>query len=395
MNCCYSKVKNKTENSIGFSYQFFTSIDACKEDWLIATNPDNLFLQNDYLSLLERNPPKETNFVYTLIAYNGKNIGVAYFQHKEFKPGESLNYDRKGFNLFSNIKIFIAKQLKFSTLVSGNLLLTGEHGFYVQPEFQSQLGAIYAEAIDETITFLKTKKVNIKLFFVKDFHGEQEEFRLKSKSFTFNFQPSMIMSLLPEWKSMDDYLAALLNKYRTRAKRAFKKGETLSRVEFDTEQIKIHQHRLNELYLKVANNAGFNLFFLNENYIYDLKKSLGDDFTLLAYFVDNQLIGFCTIIKNYDEAEAHCIGFESEYNASHQLYLNMLYDMIQLSIQSKSTHIVFARTAMEIKSTVGAVGHNMFCYIRHSNKIVNYLLPRIIGFLDTNEAWEQRHPFGK
>jgi hypothetical protein len=388
-------VQNKLGNETGFSFQFFTSIQACKNEWLLATNPDNLFLQNDYLTLLEQHPPAETNFVYTLISCKNSTIGVAYFQYKDFKPGESLNYEKKGFNPFSNFKIFVAKQLNFSTLVSGNLLLTGEHGFYVKPEFQSNLGTIYAQVLDETIAFLKTKKVNISLFFVKDFHDKQDDFSKKSNSFSFNFQPNMIMELRPEWKSMDDYLAAMLNKYRTRAKRAFKKGDSMARVELDIEQLELHKVRLYELYKSVANNAGFNLFHLNKNYIPNLKKYLGDDFTLLGYFIDNQLVGFCTTIKNYSELEAHCIGFDSAYNPTHQIYLNMLYDMIQIGILSKSEKIVFARTAMEIKSTVGAVGHNMFCYIRHSNRVLNYFLPKIIGFLDTNEQWEQRHPFGK
>ena len=394
MICCQKNSLKQKNIVTEFTFNYFTNIELCKNDWVVATHPKNLFMQFEYLSMLEKFAPDETNFVYVIISNFDDYAGVAYFQYKDFKPGDSLNYEKGGFNPWSNFKNFIAKRLKFSTLVSGNLLLTGEYGFYLKPEFSLKMPSVYTNVIDGTIAFLKSMKVNINLFFVKDFYQEQAEFEQKSQSFHFDFQPNMVMELREDWKDMDDYLAALMPKYRTRAKRAFKKGKELARVELDLEQIVLHEVRLFQLYKDVANNAGFNLFHLNEAYISNLKKSLGDDFKLIAYFFDNQLVGFCTTIKNYSELEAHCIGFDAAYNPTHQIYLNMLYDMIAVGIESKSHKIVFARTAMEIKSTVGAVGHNMFCYIRHSNSVINRILPKVIGFLNTNAPWEQRHPFG-
>ena len=392
VDCCTRKSKAiKTE----FSYTFFQSIEDCRNEWVLATHPENVFLQFPYLHLLEKNPLQQTDFVYVIISEGHKNIGVSYFQHKIFEPGKSLNYNKNDWKIWRSIKSFVANRLIFTTLISGNLLLTGEYGFYVAPEYEAKADAIYNASIDFAIEKLKAKDIHISLLFVKDLYTQHLDFERLSNSVRFTFQPNMVMDLRSEWKSKDDYLNDLTSKYRIRAKRAFKKGDEFAKVELDLDQIELHKTRIFELYKIIAEKAGFNLFYLNENYIVSLKKELGDDFTFLAYFLDNQLVGFCTTIQNYHELEAHCIGFEHQYNPSHQIYLNLLFDMIEKGIESRSKKIIFARTAMEIKGSVGAIGYDMFCYIRHKNPIVNYLLPRIIGFLDTNETWEQRSPFGK
>jgi hypothetical protein len=55
------------------------------------------------------------------------------------------------------------------------------------------------------------------------------------------------------------------------------------------------------------------------------------------------------------------------------LYLNMLYDMTY-SINKGFKEIIFARTALEIKSSVGARPIQM--YIGHTNPVVNVFMPK-------------------
>jgi hypothetical protein len=61
------------------------------------------------------------------------------------------------------------------------------------------------------------------------------------------------------------------------------------------------------------------------------------------------------------------------------LYLNMLYDMIAYSINKGFKEIIFARTALEIKSSVG-VPIQMYGYIGHTNPVVN-VMPKIFQSL--------------
>ncbi|MBK7700778.1 MAG: hypothetical protein IPJ39_19635 [Saprospiraceae bacterium] len=52
-----------------------------------------------------------------------------------------------------------------------------------------------------------------------------------------------------------------------------------------------------------------------------------------------------------------------------------------------------SRTAIEIKSTVGAVPHEMYLYLKHQNPIINKTVEHILGFVKPSEAYIIRSPF--
>jgi hypothetical protein len=91
--------------------------------------------------------------------------------------------------------------------------------------------------------------------------------------------------------------------------------------------------------------------------------------------------------------ETYFLGYDSEHQYANQLYLNMLYDMLDFAIMNKFASVVYARTAMEIKSSVGAKPIDMVMYMRHTNSLVNALLKRVFNFMKPNQKWEERHPF--
>ena len=99
------------------------------------------------------------------------------------------------------------------------------------------------------------------------------------------------------------------------------------------------------------------------------------------------------MIVNHDELEAHFLGFDKKMNIQHQLYLTMLYNKVKKAIHLGSKKVVFARTAMEIKSSVGATPKELCIYLRHENALLNKVVSPIINLLNPEEKWVQRHPF--
>ena len=192
---------------------------------------------------------------------------------------------------------------------------------------------------------------------------------------------------------MNDYLGAMTSKYRVRYKRARKKLGKVTRRELDTQETELRKERIFELYKEIANGAGFNLFILSPDYIPELKRALGDNVMISGYFLNDELVGFTTLILNDRETEAHFLGFDNDLNFEHQLYLNMLYDMVEDSLRLEVKELNFSRTAMEIKSSVGAVPVQLSCYIRHQKSIKNKFLPHLFDYLKPTEEWVQRHPF--
>jgi hypothetical protein len=67
--------------------------------------------------------------------------------------------------------------------------------------------------------------------------------------------------------------------------------------------------------------------------------------------------------------------------------------MIAYSINKKFKKIIFARTALEIKSSVGAKPYDMFGLMKHENKIINYFMPKLFKYFEPEVHWIERNPF--
>ena len=91
--------------------------------------------------------------------------------------------------------------------------------------------------------------------------------------------------------------------------------------------------------------------------------------------------------------DTYFLGYDESIQREKMLYLNMLYDMIAYSINKGFKEIVFARTALEIKSSVGAKPVKMHGFIEHSNPVFNYYLPKIFPYLEPETIWQERNPF--
>lgn len=368
------------------------SILPLRAAWTSIQPDDNRFLQFEYLRLLEENPPRNTRPVYLVLrSAKGACIGLVFGQIATFDGRENLRSDAGGSRFVRTLRGFFAKRVKIQVLFIGNLLLTGQHGFHF-----TENNSESAKLLDQAVHFLMDA-FPVNGVFVKDIETHNQTLRrqLVKASYTeCSFLPNMVLDILPEWADFDDYTAALSSKYRVRQRRAAKHLQGLEQRRLSYSEIEGHLSRINALYREVMESADFNLQELHPNYFLSLANQMGEDFSLYAYFDNEQLIGFYTLIRNHKEAEAHFIGFDRAYNQSHQLYLNMLYDMIRQSIDLGSERLIFARTAAEIKSSVGAVPHQLFCHIRARNRVSNQLVEPVLNLLrnDTN-PWVQRHPF--
>ncbi|MCB9353827.1 MAG: GNAT family N-acetyltransferase [Lewinellaceae bacterium] len=384
-------------------YSFFRSVEAAGQDWDAATPANDLFFQRPYLSVLERNPPQGMRFGY-LVFYKGESpVGAAICQIKYFKGDDNIaELDSPGkdpcfFSAWGKwIKRRVASMAAADILICGNMLLTGAHGYWFDSrKISAREGVeILEKALNEVVELMARERVKMPAILVKDVAPENREQgqTLVQKGFVeFDIQPNMVMPL--EYGDFEEYLSAMSTKYRTRAKRAFKKLNGIEKKELSLADISRELPRIYSLYREVAKNAGFNMVDLNENYLVALKHDLPDDFRMFAYYLNGEMVAFYTIIKNHEELEAHFLGYDKEHNHDKQLYLNILYDIIRIGIEGNCSSIVFARTALEIKSSVGAVSHDLWCYLRHQNPIANKFTATLLDYLKPVEEWHPRHPF--
>lgn len=394
----FKNAKSLTFN--GFDLVFYRSI---KEFASLLPPSKNVFLSADYLETLEENPPLGFQFCYVLILKNDTVVGFLPFQIKHFRASESLNFSDKQHPLILGFKRTLAKKVNFNTLIAGSLLLTGEYSYWFdnQQVTNKEINELLLRGVNFTKKTLTEYNIFIESVFIKDFFEPQEELDTdetagcfsKEKYNRFKVEPNFIMDIPNDWRTFDDYLNALASKYRVRAKRAFKKIETVEKKEFNEERILAYQLEINALYRQVSNRSAANLVDLHDNYFLALKQNLGERFRLYGYFSDKKLIGFYTTIENGDALDAHYLGYDETQNQAFQTYLNFLFDIVKNGIEADAKHIVFSRTAHEIKSSIGAVAHDMYLYLKHDRPFINRLLPYTLPILSPPEVWLPRSPF--
>ncbi|GAA4234075.1 hypothetical protein GCM10022291_12660 [Postechiella marina] len=381
------------------TYQIYSSVKELPKSWDTITHHDT-FLQSDYFEALEKSSPSNIQFYYVGVFNKDILVGVVVIQRVQLYLKDMF---RK--TSVSCLKTFfrdlVSKVLKGNILVVGNLMHTGQHGMFYQPKKISQveyLKIVFKALNTLKIRIEKSQKKTIRVIMLKDFfmddmlHSHKDTFKINKLHNVF-VQPNMIMQVKPEWLKIEDYISSLNKKYRSRYKRAKKKLGTVNCKELNLEGIKSNSAKLHQLYLNVSNNAKFNTFILPEYHFYHLKQHLKTKFKVFGYYLNDELIGFYTLILNDEFLETYFLGYDTKYQYQNQLYLNMLYDMAKFAIDNKYIKIIYARTAMEIKSSVGAKPKAMSMYIKHTNGFVNIVLKQVFKFMNPTQNWQERHPF--
>lgn len=380
-------------------YNIYNSFKELPEDWNALVKHD-VFLQTAYLQALEVASPNNLQLFYIGVFKADVLVGVAVTQRVQLYLQDMFRKTQVScFKTY--VRDVVSKILKGNILVIGNLTHTGQHGLFFKRQSLSQevFFNVINSALSDIKSIIKTKQnKTIRMFVLKDYfendpiHKEKESLD-RAKLHQVIMQPNMILSVRKEWLTIEDYMAALQKKYRDRYKRARKKFNTIKTVELTLEDVKNNSEVLHQLYLNVSNNAKFNTFILPQNHFYSLKFQLKENFRIFGYYLDDKLVGFYTLIQNNKALETYFLGYDSEHQYSHQLYLNMLYDMLKFGIEHRFSTIVYARTAMEIKSSVGAEAKPMLVYLKHTNGLMNALLKQIFKLMNPSQDWEERHPF--
>ena len=105
------------------------------------------------------------------------------------------------------------------------------------------------------------------------------------------------------------------------------------------------------------------------------------------------MVGFTTSIRWGDSLEGHYLGLDYEHNVGHAIYQNILYDDVQEAFERGCREVNLGRTALEIKSGIGAEPRPVSCFIRHRNPASNAVVKPLFGFVKPTK-WTQRRPFG-
>ena len=377
-----------------YSYQIYSSTTQLPEKWnelAVAT----IFLSREYLTILEKSAPANMSCHFIGLFEDEDLVGIAVSQFLDLNQLESFG-DRDQC-IKSSLRNIAFKNFCSHILLIGNNTLTGQNAFIIS---ENANGTAVLKTLKKAVLALKEifkkRGTKVHLCSLKDFCEdglhlfEIPEF---DPYLRFTTQPNMLFSVRDQWKTEEDYVAALSKKYRDQYKRARKKGSGLSKRQLSLEEIIAQEEIIYDLYYHVAQSAPFNTFFLPKNHFAVFKEQLQENFLFYGYFENEKLIGFNTLIKNGSDLDTYFLGYDDSVQREKMLYLNMLYDMIGYAIKEQFKTIIFARTALEIKSSVGATPLKMYGMMRHDNKFINRRLDFFFRYLEPETIWKERHPF--
>jgi hypothetical protein len=272
---------------------------------------------------------------------------------------------------------------KYKVLVVGNALHTGNHSYW-------HSGGLDVDIIIEKIAKVCKKNVHFDAIVYKDIaalHTENKNLLLLPT------EPNMVLTLPTYWQTKEDYIQELSAKYRTRYKSAIKKMEGIQIKNLDLDALQVYKMPMATLFENVFVQGDFKVAKIKDNYFVDFKTTFQDDFVVLGYFVGDALVGFISgFLQKKHQLDANYIGIDYNYNTTHKLYQNMLYDYVRWGIEAGVNKINFSRTALAIKSTLGAEPQVLCCYIGFENCLAQAVFTPIIRRLHTT-TFEQRNPF--
>ena len=375
-------------------FTIYSKVSELPENWN-SLAVDNIFLSKEYLEILDKSAPTNLTCFFIGLFDNEELVGIALSQFIDLNQLESFGDRDKCIK--TSVRNLIFKNFCSHVLLIGNNMLTGQNAFAFSDKIskKSIAGALLL-AMEDLKKELQTLGKKVHITTLKDFETtdivafEKETFK---DYFQFSTQPNMLFSIPENWKTEQDYIDALSKKYRDQYKRARKKSVDVEKRKLNLEEIARHEEEIYELYLHVAQNAPFNTFYLAKNHFRVFKEILKDKFLFYGYFLDGKLIGFNTLIKNGEAMDTYFLGYDDSIQKEKMLYLNMLYDMIAYSINKGFHEIIFARTALEIKSSVGAKPTKVFGYIKHETKLIDRCTKTIFNYLEPKTIWQERNPF--
>jgi len=368
--------------------------------WQQVVPQDHAFLHYDYLTAFEACCSVNMSFRYVVFRRNGRLAGVATFQLIMFDGNNVGSVDsKKEQNWWTNILNSLVNRLKLRLLVLGNTFMTGEYGWYFMDKpvlGEDELAAIQI-AMQQLCTEAQQNKKPVSGILVKDVFTENLGAlpQLQQAEYLqFPVQPDMILDVDPAWKTFEGYLGAMTSKYRVRMRKALKDMNGVEIRPMSMEEVETQMAEMQRLYQEVINTSSFKMATFELDHIANLMRTMPtEQFWVDGFWLEGKLVAFISFYKHQDQLVAGMMGMDRSEQRTFDLYLNVLLLVARRAIEHGAKQAVYGRTAMEIKSSVGAKPHDMYLYTRHVSNWKNRILLPIVKLLSTNKPWHQRNPF--
>lgn len=369
---------------------FYSTKEIDESVWNELVPKENLFLSLPYLRSLEANQ-KDMQLVFVVFSHNEKAVGIACFQGVTLQTTMELEKQTKLTDTVYNFFKQVINKRTFKLLICGNAFVTGAFGYHFVSEIKEEDQLL---GINDAVNLIK-KDQSFDLIMIKDLEGKSVEIATDTLSGYKKLvaQPNMELPLRKGWETFEHYLADMTSKYRKNALKNIKKGKNIIRRELSLAEVEQYNDQIYSFYYELCNKVEFNISIANPNYFLENKKHLGDKFAILGYFIEDELVGFISLVKAGTYLDSHFIGYNEAINKANSLYPFVLLDQIRYAIEEKFELLSFGRTALEIKSSFGAEPLQQSSFGWAKSPIYHRIAPMLFARFGEGLEWVQRHPF--
>lgn len=305
-------------------------------------------------------------------------------------------YIRINDHILASALHFIIRLLKPKTFAGGNLVFTQDQGItHLKGTTPIQVIKRLSQGFPRLFDSELKRRIGLLALSTEIKESEVSDVKMSFGSGGFFYtEPAMILEIPKHWKIPEDYINDLSSKYKNRIKQILRRSHDLKAENASLSTIKHQQNSLKKLYNNVLKNSKTRLVNLPEDYFVKLKTSLPENFFIRVYYLKNEIVGFISFAVGGKQLNAHLVGLDYFVVRENALYNRILLDLVFIAIEKKVERVNFARTATEIKSTLGAKPHIKGVLIKTNSLIINCLLS-IASYFNHPPVFTIRHPFKK
>jgi hypothetical protein len=372
--------------------------------WDVLTTGQSLFLQRNYLRLLELHGPAGLGHRYALIERDGHPIAgvaaqvvdvddelLAVRDRTAFAAGKRPALDR----LTTWLRNRGLGMLGRRVLVCGNLFSCGLDGLALAPGEDAQ--ATWPLVLD-ALRKMQQADRRIAFLLIKDLSAQDDAHRAAFATAGYahlKVEPSMDLHADPAWTSRADYLLALNTKYRKAALRLDAQMAEAGCTLEPLPNLRPEQACLHALYLQVEQRAVMRFGSVGLEYLPNFAEWAGPDrFRCTVIRQGSEIVGYSAVFKSGYTALAHMVGFDTAANERAPIYLRLLHSIIDDGLALGCTTLHYGRTALEPKARLGATPTDTELWLRHANPVVNMAVGPLLQLVPQDVA-PQREPFRK
>ncbi|PPK88678.1 acetyltransferase (GNAT) family protein [Neolewinella xylanilytica] len=357
-------------------------------DWARDFSEGSIWMSASYLKFLHEHP-------------QGMDSEAIALRHDDYDRPILLSVQSTGFRLADQVRASISGgewtsrvwrrvlgQIPLRIKVIGQLLVSGPFGgtgLDALPPDQA------VDVLEATGRYLMQTGSGFMGLVIKDLFPKDHPVTsgLEARGFApLGVDPVMCLDLTA-FASFSDYLGGLSSKYRVRYRRARKKLAGLERRRLSKEEVLTKLSLIHDLHRETAGGADFSLVEVSREYFVWLRERA--DFH--GYFDGEELVGFTTGMVSGETYHAHFLGMREAYKFSHHLYHNMLFDLLKDALLARSVVLDYGRTALEIKSSLGARAEYWAVVARGRHGWMSRWVGPLTRLLHRPPNWEARSPF--